>query len=119
LRPLHRRLRGARAGALMLALAAALGGAVLVVRHIDGWAPGWRPIAWQYAHWEPRLSRALRALVDFDDDGYSPVAWGGDCDDFDATRNPAGHDHDGIDANCNGTVKPLRPSDADRGLLPP
>jgi Sulfatase len=119
LRRLHRRLRAARPALLALGMLAALGGAAFVVRHVDAWAPGWRPQSWQYAHWEPRLARALRALIDFDNDGYSPIAWGGDCDDFDATRNPAGRDHDGIDANCNGTVAPLHPGDADRGLLPP
>ena len=119
LRPLRRRLLGPVRRSSALLLAALVGGALFTVRHVDGWAPGWRPLSWQYAHWEPRISRALRALIDFDDDGYSPIAWGGDCDDFDASRNPAAHDHDGIDANCNGTVKPLHPSDEDRGLLPP
>jgi hypothetical protein len=119
LRPLRRRLLRARAAPLLVLLAAANGAALLVVRHVDAWTPGWRPLSWQYAHWEPRLGRTLRALIDFDNDGYSPIAWGGDCDDFDANRNPAAHDHDGIDANCNGTIKPLHPSDEDRGLLPP
>jgi hypothetical protein len=118
LRPLHRRVMKTRPALLGAALALGLGASLLTVRHVDGWVPGWRALSWQYGRWEPRLSRALRALIDFDDDGYSPIAWGGDCDDFDASRNPAAHDHDGIDANCNGTVKPLHPSDEDRGLLP-
>jgi hypothetical protein len=63
LRPLRRRLLQARAGLLLLLLAAASGAALLVVRHVDGWTPGWRPLSWQYAHWEPRLGRALRALI--------------------------------------------------------
>ena len=119
LQPLRRRLLAVPPAALGLALAALLASSAILVQRIDGLAPGWRAVAWHEAHWQPRFGRALHALVDFDGDGYSPIAWGGDCDDFDATRNPAAHDHNGIDANCNGTVKPLHPSDGDRGLLPP
>jgi Sulfatase len=117
--PLWRRWSKSSVAGLLLALATGLAAASLVLHFVDGAAPGWRPRAWQRALWQPRLGRALQALVDFDGDGYSPVAWGGDCDDFDAARNPAGHDHDGVDVNCNGTVKPLHATDAERGLAPP
>ncbi len=119
LEPVRRRLVGANGYKLLAAIVVALAGSTAVVYAADPWAPGWRPQAWEAARWQPRLGRALRALVDFDGDGFSPVAWGGDCDDFDPARNPVRHDHDGIDANCNGTVKPLHASDADRGLAPP
>src|SRR5262249_43915637 len=75
--------------------------------------------AWQYARYQGRLERACRALVDVDLDRFSPVAWGGDCDDFDAKRNPFAHEGNGrIDANCNGVTPSDKPSDADRGLAP-
>jgi hypothetical protein len=117
--PLVRRWSQSSLPALVLALTTSIAASSLVLHFVDGAAPGWRPRAWQRGLWQPRLGRALQALVDFDGDGYSPVAWGGDCDDFDATRNPAGHDHDGIDVNCNGTVKPQHSTDEERGLAPP
>ena len=65
------------------------------------------------------MARAGRALVDFDRDGFSPVFWGGDCDDFDAHRNPLAADGPGKgDANCNGVDPPAAPTDSQRGLLP-
>ena len=82
--------------------------------------PGWRARAITHAEYMPRLARALRALVDFDGDGFSPVAWGGDCNDFDAARNPlAREDAVGRDMNCNGQALAAEPEDADRGLLRP
>jgi arylsulfatase A-like enzyme len=87
---------------------------------VDQVAPGWRIRAWQYGRYEPRVSRALHALVDLDMDGSSPVAWGGDCDDLDPRRYPRARERPGvIDANCNGVVPPDTPSDRDRGLAPP
>ena len=119
LNPLVGRLAAARGQSVAVALLLSLAAALAVVYTVDDAAPGWRALAWQHGRWQPRLSRALRTLADFDGDGFSPLAWGGDCDDTDATRNPAAHDHDGIDANCNGTVKPLHSTDEERGLAPP
>jgi hypothetical protein len=60
----------------------------------------------------PRVARAFRLLVDFDGDGFSPIAWGGDCDDLDPTRNQR-ESVTGRDANCNGIALPANPTDAD------
>jgi hypothetical protein len=103
------------AGAL-LALAA---GAVAETYLVDHLAPGWRPLALRKGLYEPRLQRACHALVDFDGDGFSPVAWGGDCDDFDPNRYPTHKESRTYrDANCNGIVPAEQPTDDDRGLAP-
>src|SRR5205085_1445116 len=53
-------------------------------------------------------------------DGFSPVAWGGDCDDLDPSHHPLVlDDPGGGDVNCNGVDPPRRPTDADRGVAPP
>jgi hypothetical protein len=81
---------------------------------------GWRSYATRFGYYEPRFARTFRLLVDFDRDGFSPIAWGGDCDDFDATRNPRARETvPGLDRNCNGVALPKDPSDDDRGLSPP
>jgi arylsulfatase A-like enzyme len=51
-----------------------------------------------------QLLATYRGLVDVDDDGYSPILGGGDCDDFDNTVHPGGTEipGDGIDQNCIG-----------------
>jgi hypothetical protein len=119
LEPLWRRLRAVSGGRVALALALSTALSLLCVHEVDRWFTGWRSLAWQHAQWQPRLGGVLRAAIDFDGDGYSPIAWGGDCDDLDASRNPSARDHDGIDANCNGTVRPAAPTDDERGLAPP
>ncbi len=87
---------------------------------VDRAAPGWRAVSWQYAIHEPRLARFARAVVDADFDGYSPIAWGTDCDDFDGARRPSAHEaRPGVDMNCNGATLPEHPTDSDRGLAPP
>jgi hypothetical protein len=47
---------------------------------------------------------ALRHLVDLDGDGYSPIAGGGDCNDFNAAVHPFAHDvpGNGVDEDCDG-----------------
>ena len=119
--PLRRRLARAPLGSttLVAALLAAL--ALVELRVVDRVAPGWRPRSWLYARWQPVLGRLARGLVDLDGDGFSPVAWGGDCDDADPQRSPLARDlpGDGIDQNCNGVDPPKISSDAQRGLGAP
>ena len=118
--PLRRRfvdIPGRRLGALV-ALAGLL--PFGIVYGVDRASPGWRAVAWQYGIYESRLARFTRALIDFDLDGYSPVAWGRDCDDFDRRRAPGAHEsRPGVDMNCNGATLPEHPTDEDRGLTPP
>jgi hypothetical protein len=117
---MRRRIAAASLPALMGAVTLLMAVAILETMTVDGWAPGWRPLAAKLARYEPRLARACRALADFDGDGFSPLAWGGDCDDFDPDRNPAHRESRRYkDANCNGVVPPAHPTDSDRGLAPP
>ncbi len=120
LRPVRRRVMrlGLPAvGALMALLAVT---SLAAVQAVDSIAPGWRSAATTRGRYADRLGRAARALIDFDADGFSPIAWGGDCDDFDARRNPMARDAPGRhDANCNGIDPPLHPTDSERGLGPP
>lgn len=50
------------------------------------------------------IPRPLRALTDFDRDGYSSILGGGDCDDWDANVHPGAEEipDDGVDQNCVG-----------------
>jgi arylsulfatase A-like enzyme len=50
------------------------------------------------------IIHAMRRAVDFDDDGYSPILLGGDCNDHDAAIHPGAIDlpENGIDENCSG-----------------
>jgi hypothetical protein len=111
------RLSTARLAALAIVC---VGSALLVTGTVDGLAPGWRGAAWRHAEYQPRLARLFRATLDLDRDGFSPIAWGGDCDDLDAARNPLAREETvGRDQNCNGIPLQSRPSDRDRGLLRP
>lgn len=119
-RPAFTALFRARTWRLCTAALAWLLLTVGLVTSIDSLRAGWRTTAQRFGHYLPRAARAFRLLVDFDDDGFSPVAWGGDCDDFDPKRNPYMRESvPGADANCNGVKLPEHPSFADRGLAPP
>jgi choline-sulfatase len=105
---------------LVLVLAGIALAAFVETKLVDRAAPGWRTHAFRMALYEPRMQRACHTLVDFDGDGFSPVAWGGDCDDFDPNRYPSHKESRTYqDANCNGVVPPPEPSDDQRGLAPP
>ena len=100
-------------------LCAAVVFALATLALVDRAAPGWRSRAHEHGLYGDALARAARALVDFDRDGFSPVAWGGDCDDFSAARHPLASDgHGQGDRNCNGIDPPLAPTEAERGLAP-
>ncbi|MCU1276548.1 MAG: sulfatase family protein, partial [bacterium] len=119
LTPMRRRLRNAPVALLRTTLIALFALALTVSSFVEHALPGWRSRAIQYGRYEPRLARALRSAVDFDGDHFSPIAWGGDCDDFDARRNPLAHEEGiGRDDNCNGYSLAAQPTAADRGLAP-
>lgn len=82
--------------------------------------PDWRTQASVSGRFAPRLARFARKVVDLDGDGFSAIAWGTDCDDSSAWRNPAAPERaDGNDRNCNGKTRPVTPTPAERGLAPP
>lgn len=101
-------------------LAGCFGLAVAACLLVDLAAPGWRAAVAQHSVAAHGHLRAARTLADFDRDGYSGLAWGGDCDDLDAARHPRAIDPPGGgDQNCNGLDPPANPSDADRGFTEP
>ncbi len=111
------RKRAPRRFALALVAAVPIGLAILAL--VDRAAPGWRSRAHEHGLYGDALARTARALVDFDRDGFSPVAWGGDCDDLSSARNPLALDgHGKGDLNCNGIDPPLAPTESERGLAP-
>ena len=113
----RRRRIGSWRLAIFLATAAVF--SVAVLKSVDWAAPGWRTRAAEHGLYGRALARAARALVDFDQDGYSSVAWGGDCDDFSSRRNPLAMDGPGQgDMNCNGVDPPSAPTEEQRGLAP-
>jgi choline-sulfatase len=104
---------------LSRSLAAMVAAACAVIGLVDRAAPGWRSRAHEHGLYGDAFARTARALVDLDRDGFSPVAWGGDCNDFSAARNPLALDgHGKGDLNCNGIDPPLAPTEAQRGLSP-
>src|SRR5260370_35095949 len=84
LTPLRRRLRASSTAVLRTALIALFAAALTVSWFVERALPGWRGYALRYGRYQPRLARTLRAAVDLDGDHFSPIAWGGDCDDLDA-----------------------------------
>jgi hypothetical protein len=112
--PWRRTLRRKR---LFRKLTAAVVLSLAVLFSVDWAVPGWRPRAREYGVYSGVLGRAARALVDIDGDGFSPIAWGGDCDDLSSRRNPMAVDAPGKgDLNCNGIDPPRHPTEAQRGL---
>jgi choline-sulfatase len=115
--PLRRRLRRARAPVLATAMALVLASCAAVLLPQEDAMNRWRRRSDELARFQPSLRRSMRAVWDFDFDGYSPIFGGGDCDDTKAARNPGvGELPDGFDHNCNGVTPPLSPTPADRGL---
>lgn len=113
------RIAAARPLAVVVAalVVPALGLGIAIVA--DDVAPGWRAASLRHGRHASRLARGLRAVVDRDRDGYSPIAWGGDCDDGDASRHPAAPDPPGGgDSNCNGVDPPEHPGEDAFGLAP-
>ncbi len=119
LTPLRRRIAAAAPAPVVIAVCVSIAGSVLFLRRVDDLAPAWRALSTQRARFAPRLARAARALVDLDRDGFSPVAWGGDCDDLDPRKNPFALEHPGgEDRNCDGVPLPAAPGPEHRGLYP-
>jgi hypothetical protein len=115
--PLRRRAKTLHHEKVSRALGALLAGstAILLLPHVT--MPGWR--SYTGGHFAPRLARFSRMFVDLDGDGFSPVAWGTDCDDADVRRQPAMPERDdGGDWNCNGKHRSSAPTPAMRGLGP-
>jgi arylsulfatase A-like enzyme len=82
-------------------------------------SPNWR-VYENDGQFAERLGRFCRKVLDFDDDGFSAVLGGLDCDDWDRRRNPIAAEYvDGVDRNCNGQTRPASPTAAERGLAPP
>jgi hypothetical protein len=116
---LRYRIAGARPLVLAVVSAAVVGVAFGFAMISDRVAPGWRVASFRNARHGTRLQLGLRALIDRDGDGYSPVAWGSDCDDGDARRHPRAVDvPGGGDANCNGVDPPANPGPDAFGLAP-
>ncbi len=83
-------------------------------------APEWRREAGHHTRYARRVLDVARMLVDLDADGYSPILWGGDCNDLNDRIKPLSGEPPGHgDRNCNGVEAPLRPSYQDYGLAPP
>ena len=100
--------------------AGALVASVATAMLVEPIRPGWRVSADHFGRFEPPVAELLRHIVNFDRDGFSTVAWGGDCDNLDPTRHPLAREHVvGRDQNCNGIALPAHDTDADRGLAPP
>jgi len=117
--PLRRRIRRAPASALAVAVAVVVVSCGIVLLPAEDALSRWRRRSDELGRFQPTLRRSLRALWDFDFDGYSPIFGGGDCDDTNAGRNPRARElPDGVDNNCNAVTSPVSPTLADRGLAP-
>jgi hypothetical protein len=94
--------------------------AALAIHHGSEWfAPGHRAFSLHEGRHAVGWARTLHRVVDLDRDGFSPLPWGGDCDDFDPARHPRAAERSARrDLNCNSVVKPERPRARDLGLGP-
>jgi hypothetical protein len=118
-RPLQRRCVDVPAVRLLVALLSGLALAAALMTTVDQVAPGWRRESVANSRYATRLLSLTRAMVDLDADGFSPIGWGGDCDDFDGARFPTAADMPGSgDRNCNGVDPPRVSTDRQRGLAP-
>lgn len=105
---------------LMAALAGVVALWIAACFVVDPLFDRWRSVAADHSLAVNGLIRAARAVVDVDRDGYSPIAWGADCDDLDGDRHPRAIDEPGGgDGNCNGVDPPAEPGDDDRGFTAP
>jgi arylsulfatase A-like enzyme len=119
-RPVQRRLASWPSRRLFGTLAGGLLVASLCITVAVALAPEWRGASAAQSRYAGRFISVARALTDLDADGFSPIAWGGDCDDLDGHRHPLMTDRHGAgDLNCNGIDPPLAPTDSQRGLAPP
>lgn len=117
--PLRRRIRRAPAPWLAAAIGLVIATCSVDLLPREDALSRWRRRSDELGRFQPSLRQSLRALWDFDFDGYSPIFGGGDCDDTDARRNPGAHESaNDSDENCNGVTRPLSPTPANRGLAP-
>jgi len=93
--------------------------ALLWLSQVDQRFPWWRFDALHHGRIITATTRIIQKAADFDGDGYSPWAWGGDCDDRDPHINPLAPDPPGGgDSNCNGVDLDDRPH-TDLVIAPP
>jgi hypothetical protein len=119
-RPLQRRAADVPPIRLVTALLSGLALAAALMTAVDQLTPAWRRESVANSRYASRLLSLTRAMVDLDADGYSPIGWGGDCDDFDGRRFPLAPEvPGGGDRNCNGVDPPRVSTDRQRGLAAP
>lgn len=78
-------------------------GAFVGLASVDRLFPWWRFDALHHGRIVSASTRIVQKATDLDGDGFSGLAWGGDCDDSDARVFPTAPDPPGGgDSNCNG-----------------
>ena len=117
--PLRRQLRDASSETVARAFAVLSVASVAAFFLAGAISPNYRVYSRDYGRFAERLGRFCRVLLDFDDDGFSPVLGGLDCDDLDPGRSPAVvEQEDGKDRNCNHMMRFADPAPSQRGLAP-